>query len=1252
MKRLIFLLFIISLPCLVSVARDFSYTYEGQTLVYTVLDEDAKTCETKAGVLHIGTPGNKVSGKLVLPEKVMDGNTAYTLTRIGDFAFNNCTAISGLVTIPNSVTSIGSRAFSYCSGFTGPLIIPNSVTSIGSGAFRGCSGLTGPLTIPNSVISLGDEVFRDCSGFTGPLTIPNSVTSIGGGAFEGCSGLTGSLTIPNSVTTIYNETFEGCSGLTGPLTIPDSVTSIGDDAFYECSGLTGPLTIPNSVTSIGWSAFSHCTGLTGPLIIPDAVTSIGGWAFNECSGLTGPLTIPNSVTSIESGTFQNCSGLTGPLTIPNSVTSIGWSAFQNCSGLTGSLTIPNSVISIDLRAFSNCSGFTGPLTISNSVTSIGDRAFENCSGLTGPLIIPNSVNSIGKEAFAYCSGFTGPLTISNSLTSIEERVFIECSGLTGPLTIPNSVTSIGDSAFEDCSDLTGPLTIPNSVTSIGNSAFSWCLGLTGPLTIPNSVTSIGSSAFAYCQGFTGPLTIPNSVTLISSCVFEGCIGLTELYLPENLVGIYGGAFVSGGVNMNIERVYCKALTPPNILENIFGKAFDAYTTDNATLIVPTESIELYKTAFQWEDFFKIKGDKEVDAVSIELNKTTVSLKVTETVQLTATVLPEDATDKSVTWSSSDTSIVSVDETGLVTAINVGNAVVSATTGNGLSAECLVTVVETPVSEVIIDKESLGISGDDLEMRVGEVRTINVTVLPETATDKSVRFESFNPTVASVDSDGRLTALSLGSTTITVTANSGVSASINVIVVATPVESVILNRTEASLKVSEQLQLTATVLPEDATDKSVTWSSSEPSIVSVDETGLVTAINIGWAVVTATTSNGLSAECLVKVVDTPVSEVIIDKESLGISGDDFEMIVGEVRTVNVTVLPETATDKSVDFYSSNPAIASVDATGVLTALTLGTTTLTVTARSGVSASINVIVKNPAVGTVDTYVSPLKVREGSEVSVAAEQPQGGYESGWEWSWSIDGVEVSRELEFDFRPTMPTGLEREIENIRFDFHALNRNPQGVIISQINAETESVSVYRSPRMPLQLLRKGDGSSHTLVVMAGIDNQKLDELGYTFVYGYTDRQGIDNVIETTPLRYCRTQEIIYDNPDIKLWVYSQWQYDDGSVVTSGKRYLDGYADDDFDASVFDGRGISQVASHDPDAWIRSTGNGVEINMISDQDSRIDIYDMLGRVVRSCSVKGGVPFNETFVFDKADGNVFIVKASSGSERVVRKVVVR
>ena len=150
----------------------------------------------------IAKSSGKYSGEVVIPESVEHGGTAYSVTSIGDCAFEWCDGLTS-VTIPNSVTSIGEKTFFRCSGLAS-VTIPNSVTSIGEYAFCDCYGLTS-VTIPNSVESIGGWAFHDCYGLTS-VTIPNSVTSIGEYAFYNCSGLT-SVTIPNSVTSIGTSAF-------------------------------------------------------------------------------------------------------------------------------------------------------------------------------------------------------------------------------------------------------------------------------------------------------------------------------------------------------------------------------------------------------------------------------------------------------------------------------------------------------------------------------------------------------------------------------------------------------------------------------------------------------------------------------------------------------------------------------------------------------------------------------------------------------------------------------------------------------------------------------------------------------------------------------------------------------------------------------------------------------------------------------------------------------------------------------------
>ena len=381
---------------------------------------------------------NEYSGSVVIPSSVTYQGATYSVTRIGDGAFYDCSSLTS-VTIPNSVKSIGDYAFERCYYLTS-VTIPESVTSIGNRAFYSCHYLTS-------------------------VTIHESVTSIGNRAFYGCIYLT-SVTINSDaiVNKQYSSDFN-LSHIFGSIIefiIGESVKSIGDYAFCDCSSLTS-VTIGESVKSIGEYAFRACSSLTS-VTIPNSVTSIGERAFFWCSSLTS-LTIPNSVTRIGDGAFLGCSSLTS-VTIPNSVTRIGDDTFHFCSSLT-SITIPNRVKSIGDYAFYGCSSLTS-VTIPNSVTSIGSVAFERCSSLTS-ITIPNKVTSIGDDTFRYCF----------SLTSI---------------TIPNSVTSIGNSAFEHCSSLTS-VTIPESVTSIGWQAFEGCSSLNSITCEAETPPTVGQYAF-------------------------------------------------------------------------------------------------------------------------------------------------------------------------------------------------------------------------------------------------------------------------------------------------------------------------------------------------------------------------------------------------------------------------------------------------------------------------------------------------------------------------------------------------------------------------------------------------------------------------------------------------------------------------------------------------------------------------------------------------------------------------------------
>ena len=318
--------------------------------------------------------------------------------------------------------------------------------------------------------------------------------------------------------------------------------------------------------------------------------------------------------------------------------------------------------------------------------------------------------------------------------------------------------------------------------------------------------------------------------------------------------------------------------------------------------------------------------------SVTLDKTTLSLAVGETAQLTATVKPDDATDKNVSWTSSDESVVKVDN-GKVSALKFGKATITAKCG-GKAAECAVTVT-VPTGSVTLDKTTLSLA-------VGESVQLTATVKPDDATDKNVAWTSSDASVAKVDK-GKVTAVKSGKATIT--ARCGGKTAECAVTVTVPTGSVTLDKTSLSLAVGETVQLTATVKPDDATDKNVAWASSDESVAKVDN-GKVTAVKAGNATVTAQ-CGGKTAKCIVTVI-VPVTSVTLDKSSLILA-------VGETSVLTATVKPDNATDKTISWSSSDPSVVKVD-NGKLTALKVGTAVVSVIAAN-FSASCSVTVNKP-------------------------------------------------------------------------------------------------------------------------------------------------------------------------------------------------------------------------------------------------------------------------------------------------------
>lgn len=526
-KTLLLLLgVVVALPAL---ARDFTYTYEGQTLTYTVIDEDAKTCATTKA-------NNSISGALVIPSMANDGETEYTVTEIGSYSFNNLKELTS-VSIPNSVTFIGYGAFSGCSGLNSISCLFEFPPVIDYYSFEEAYDVA-VLNIPEATavnyltsawslfknIRLGDSeetikiVQNDVLNYR---LIPSSVTGVNNIA----------VIVPGD----YSELTD--------ITIPDRFTT--DKRYY--------------VEAIGYNAFKGCSKLTSVTFHDrNKTNSIGAYAFAE-SGIT-EIKLPETIQTISDHAFNNCSALTS-VDIPSSVTSIGAYAFASCGSLA-KIIIPGSVKIIYDGAFDHCLNLS-EITLNEGLETIGSYAFSHVT--PAELTIPSSIKRIADRAF-YVNTFDynksiGRLNIPNldvwmniyfeneeaNPMGISDAVFLNGTELT-ELVIPKGITEIKPNVFFGCKSLKS-LTLNDELLTVGTCAFARCPNL-AYLKLNNGLRSIGNVGFASCNSLES-VTIPGSIIELGGGAFSGVKSITFEYGPEPIT--VGSGNLQGAINLICDR---------------------------------------------------------------------------------------------------------------------------------------------------------------------------------------------------------------------------------------------------------------------------------------------------------------------------------------------------------------------------------------------------------------------------------------------------------------------------------------------------------------------------------------------------------------------------------------------------------------------------------------------------------------------------------------------------------------------------
>jgi uncharacterized protein YjdB len=390
----------------------------------------------------------------------------------------------------------------------------------------------------------------------------------------------------------------------------------------------------------------------------------------------------------------------------------------------------------------------------------------------------------------------------------------------------------------------------------------------------------------------------------------------------------------------------------------------------------------------------------VAPTGVTLSQTTLSMNTGGTFTLTATIVPSTATDQNVSWSSSNNSIVTVSSTGLLKAVAIGSATITVTTTTGnFTATCAVTV-----SDVSIPVTGITLSQTTLSMNIGGTYNLTATITPANATDQNVIWSSSNASIVTVSSTGVVTAVALGSATITVTTTSGnktATCAVNVLISSIPVSGVTLSQASLSMNIGDTYNLTATVTPSNATDKSVSWSSSNNSIATVSSTGLISAVAEGNATITVTTTSGIKTATCAVTVTKPTIQVT----GVSLSQTTLSMTAGDTYTLNATVTPSNASDKSVSWSSSNTSVATVNSAGVVSAVAAGNATITVTTNSGnKTATCAVTVSPPPIVVTGVALSPtsLSLKPGDMYTLMATiTPSNASNKSVSWSSSNTSV-----------------------------------------------------------------------------------------------------------------------------------------------------------------------------------------------------------------------------------------------------------
>lgn len=915
----------------------YAYDFEKDGIYYAIKSNTEKTCGVAAGEIEGG-----YMGEITIPSTVNFNNNEYTVTQILSGAFNKCKLLEK-ITIPGTITDIGTT---YATTFDECIRLKQIVFEDGVETLHLGYGKNGGTFIdsPLDSIYLGRNLdYKSATNYSSHPAVYSPFAQI---------QTLRSVFVSPSVEILPHSLFYGCTGLA------------------RVTGMEGVKTIESS-TFRSWTTtagvFQNCTSLE-TIILPDNITYLGDYAFYGCTNLKD-VYLGRGITAFGGkGTY-------GP-------SHSDWQAY-GCAYIFEKCNLRNLYLGSEVTHIGKCGLYNSELTIQNMYIFSDKLIVVNNQDQYG---IPSSTNIYVIDPSQYTNLLSG-YNLKSLLTFNNNEY--EYSGEIPEFSYKNNVKNTSVSFYEESIDLNVGNYNTDIKTCFSHDIWNMIVYIPGAFSITkaplmiiandktmsygDNVPELDCSYLGLKNNETPDVALSKFPTLFTSAKKGSNVGDYPINISGASAKNYNISYTNGTLqitkakqtiswNQDLDNHYVGDIIDLNgvsscglpityissdesiaIVSESNGKQVLHLIKDGIVKITATQNgNENYESAVEVSKSFNVIAKV---ATNITLNQSSIRLKEGESATLLATIYPESVVEKGVEWSSSNKDVVIVNN-GMVTAIKVGTATITARTIDGSNLEATCNVIVDPVLA-----SAITLNTNSVSTTIGDPFSLTYEIKPENVTYKGVTWVSSNTDVATVEG-GYVQTKAVGSALISVKTTDGtnLTATCNVTVNPILVSSINLSSSTLNLNVGEYATLSVTITPDNATNKNVEWSSSNNSIASVSN-GVVTAITSGSCIIKAKTTDGseIESSCVVTVANIPVTNLTLDKESI-------EILVDEKATITANVYPANATNQTLSWTSSNGNVATVDG-GLVTARGAGETVITVRSTDGSDkmATCNVVVK---------------------------------------------------------------------------------------------------------------------------------------------------------------------------------------------------------------------------------------------------------------------------------------------------------